>query len=76
MIIKLLPDSFTKINQLTQWSWAVVQREISYMAYDLHPVKISYSVSMESKKLKCFNEPFFRNVDLKFWVKKSKIDIK
>ena len=53
----------------------MVQREKSCMAYDLHPVFIPYSVSMKSKKLKCFNEGFFRNVDLNFRFKKSKIDI-
>ena len=31
-----------------QWSWAVVQREKKYMAYDLHPVLIPYLVSQNS----------------------------
>ena len=32
----------------TQWSWAVVQREKKFMAYDLHPVLIPYLVSQNS----------------------------
>ena len=50
---------------ITQWSWAVVQREKKNMAYDLHPVLIPYSVSQKSKKLKCFNEGFLSNCDFR-----------
>ena len=43
-----------KICSYPQWFWAVVQREKSCMAYDLHPVLIPCLVSMKSKKLKYF----------------------
>ena len=33
---------------VTQWSWAVVQREKKFMAYDLHPVLIPHLVSQNS----------------------------
>ena len=40
---------FWKLFRLSsQWSWAVVQREKKYLAYDLHPVLIPYLVSQNS----------------------------
>ena len=52
-------------SAMAQWSWAVVQREKKYMAYDLHPVLIPYLVSQNSSKLKYFNEGFLSNCDFR-----------
>ena len=61
------PQSESNIlNRLSpQRSWAVVQREKKYMAYDLHPVLIPYLVSQNSSKSKFFNEPFLSNCDFR-----------
>ena len=55
---------FSKIRK-SQWSWAVVQREKKFMAYDLHPVLIPYLVSQNSWKSKFFNHGFLSNCDFR-----------